>query len=149
MPTFDYYWGTLAVLGVISFVVYLFIIATILRYRKSEDLQSSFFKLWISLGIADCLHFIHSYTLMRLPLLGIFHDFYAAHDSGVMPVFALWFSHYLFQTQLLGNLLFAINRFTAVARMTKHDQVSFLINCFLIATFLFLIIIIFWHFNKL
>uniref|UniRef100_A0A914XRN4 G-protein coupled receptors family 1 profile domain-containing protein n=1 Tax=Plectus sambesii TaxID=2011161 RepID=A0A914XRN4_9BILA len=123
MPSFDLYWDTLAVLGVFSFVVYLFIMFVIIKNRKNEDMQSSFFKLWISLGVADCLHFIHSYTLMRLPLLGVFHDFYQANDSGVIPVFALLFSHYLFQTQLFGNLLFAINRYTAVAYVTKHELI--------------------------
>jgi amino acid transporter len=123
MPAFNSYWITLAVCGVLSFIFYLFIMITMLRYRQSNELKSPFFKIWISLGVADCLHFLHSYILMRLPLLGVFSSFYKAHVNGFLPKCALMGTYYFLFVQLFGNLLFALNRYTALTKLGRHEQV--------------------------
>jgi hypothetical protein len=124
MPAINAYWITLAVAGYVSFFFYLFLMAVILRYRKSDGLKSSFFKIWISLGIADCLHFLESYFLMRMPLLGFFTGFYKSNETGLVPKCTLMGTYYFFFVQLFGNLLFALNRFTAATKLTKHEIVS-------------------------
>lgn len=123
MTTFDAYWGILSVFGFISFVIYILIIATIIRYRKENDFKSSFFALWISLGIADCYMFLHSYILMRLPLLQIFGDFYKAQETGFLPNYAIIGVYYMMAVQLLGNALFALNRYSALTNAALYEQV--------------------------
>ena len=117
------YWELLAALGFTSFALYIFMIATIIRFRQHTELRSSFFGLWLSLAVADSLHFIHSYVLLRFPRLGLFYDFFNAHRTGLLPKCSILFSYYLFGVQLLGNLLFALNRYTALSKMAQHEQV--------------------------
>lgn len=124
MPTFDIYWSTLAVFGIISFILYVFIMITIIRYRKKSEFKSSFFVLWVSLGVADCYMFLHSYFFMRLPLLAVFTDFFDTHKTGFVPVYALIAVHYIFWVQLIGNALFAINRYSALTNVTFYEQVK-------------------------
>lgn len=75
------------------------------------------------MGVADCLQFVHSYFLMRLPLLGAFPEFYREQAEGIYPWLGLMCTYYYLFVQLFGNFLYALNRYTAMAKMTEHEQV--------------------------
>jgi hypothetical protein len=116
------------VIGAISMSLYIFLLASIIyfRRRKESDFCSSFFTIFISLAIADIGARITNQIFTILPYDANLQQFYltAGNANGAFLAKYAKFSTYSFAyIQSLGHLLVAINRYTALSRPVDYDHV--------------------------
>ncbi len=126
---FDFvFWIQVASLGFVSLSapLYIFVIATLLYYRKQDArLKNSFFHLWIALGITDVIHIPIFWFTGKLPLMGFFDSFYLSAGSGIAKIgifFCYSTTHFC---QVMGIVLLSINRLTALRFPTTSEQVRY------------------------
>ncbi len=101
----------------ISIPFYILFLLTLVVNRKKEPFNSHFFRLTVSLGIADIATVIHSYIFIRMPGWGCpywFWTFFIKYgpDGTFLPYYAMSLQFSLGLAQHLGVLLIGINRLT-------------------------------------
>jgi hypothetical protein len=107
----------------VAVVVYIFLIAILIYYRK-KDFHSSFFKLFIALGISDILNRTFSGFFVFFALDGIFPSLFASNLTGFFPVFGLFGNDMFEIAQAFSHVLLSFNRFTAMKYPMQHEHVG-------------------------
>jgi hypothetical protein len=95
------------------------------------EFRSSFFTIFISIGIADiCQRFVSEFCTI-LPFDAYLQTFYltTANNNSIAKI-GLFMSYFLGYTQYIGHLLISINRYTAMSYPITHDKVMFAIGFF-------------------
>jgi hypothetical protein len=104
--------------------IYITIIYILVKYRKDENLKSSFFTLIISVGAADIGRVIFMFFGNKLAGYGWLAEVYMAIGplaSRLNAIFAFFFG----AAQAIGVFLIACNRFTAYVFPIKHRKVRY------------------------
>ncbi len=120
------FWIQVASLCFASFSapLYIFVIASVLYYRKKDDyLKNSFFNLWISLGVVDLSHAGIFWFSAKLPLMGFFDSFYLRAGK-TFAVFVMYLTLTTHFGQVLGIVTLSVNRLTALLYPKKSEQVT-------------------------
>ncbi len=107
----------------VSAPFYIFVMLTILYYRKKEPhFQNSFFYLWMALGMADLSHAAIFWFSCKIPLMGFMDKFFltAGRQFARIILFFMFATHF---SQVLGIAMISINRYTALIYPTKSEQV--------------------------
>lgn len=112
----------LAFADIPSFILYLYLLILLIKNRQNPDFSSSFYLIFISQGIIDCLQIVQTFTLLRLPLMGAFSSFFSAYKLSLARIFMVS-SHYFIFVQMLGHTLISLNRFTAITLPIRHTLV--------------------------
>lgn len=118
------------IIGTISLFLYIFLIVSLIyfRHRNSEiDFRSSFYSIFISVGIADCIQRIFNEYSTNLPFDSSLQYFYLNVSNGndhVLPKIGTFTEYFCGYAQYFGHLLVSINRFTAMSYPLKHEKVA-------------------------
>ncbi len=119
--------STLAVIctsiGAFTIVIYSLLIAFLIAYR--HQFNSSFFKIFISLGVADIFQRIVTAFFLFFPYDGLFSAFFATQSTGFIPVFGLYMNHFISFSEAFGHLMMAANRYTALKYPLQYATVRF------------------------
>jgi multisubunit Na+/H+ antiporter MnhB subunit len=108
------------VVGAISMIVYIFVLSSIIHFRRRNEVDfcSSFFAIFISLGVADILSRIMSQLFILLPYDSDLQQFYLSAgnaDNNLLARFANFATTFPGCVQYIGHLLISINRFTVLS----------------------------------
>jgi hypothetical protein len=116
------------VIGAISMAIYIFVLLSIIHFRRrnESDFCSSFFTIFISLGVADILSRIMSQLFTILPYDSNIQQFYLSAgnaDNDLLAKFAIFVTFFPGYAQYFGHLLISINRFTALSFPFTQEKV--------------------------
>ena len=128
------FWWMAFILDLVMFAtlpIYILLIITLWKQRKDEILKSAFFKLMISVGIADIGTIISIFLTTRLALYGWVPQIFiwlGGTGARITNIFSFFFSF----AQTCGVFIVAINRYTAFRMPLRHEKVTphFLRSCF-------------------
>uniref|UniRef100_A0A914VHR6 Vomeronasal type-1 receptor n=1 Tax=Plectus sambesii TaxID=2011161 RepID=A0A914VHR6_9BILA len=115
----------LLIFDTISIIIYILFLFTIIVNRKQQPFQSEFFRLSISLGVADIATVIHSYIFVRFPSWGWDKDWFLRNGSNgsFLPFYAISVQFALSFSQHLGVLLIGINRYSRIVlKQSSYDK---------------------------
>ena len=112
----------LEVLRIISITLYLLVLATILRYKKTT-FEDSFWTLCLSLGLADLAHLATFHIAGRLVPWG-YLDAIVTWNQGLSSKLLSISEHYAYHAQILGTVFMSINRYTALTKTEMLQSVS-------------------------
>jgi hypothetical protein len=122
--------STLAVIcksiGAFTIVIYSLLIAFLIVYR--HQFNSSFFKIFISLGVADIFERIFTEFFLFFPYDGVLTPFFSVHLTGFIPVFGLYMNRFIGIAEAFGHLLMAANRYTALKYLVQYETVRFALH---------------------
>jgi hypothetical protein len=110
-------------IGAFTIVIYSVLIAFLIAYR--HQFNSSFYKIFISLGIADILQRIFTEFFLFFPYDGVLTAFFESNLTGFVPVFGFYMIRFMQIAEALGHLLMAANRFTAMKYPFQFATVRF------------------------
>jgi hypothetical protein len=111
-------------IGAFTIVMYSALIAFLIVYR--HQFNTAFYKIFISLGVADILNRIFIALFLFFPSDGILPDFFAAYSIGFVPVFGLYSNRVISFSEAFGHLLMAANRYTALKYPVQYTTVRFI-----------------------
>ncbi len=117
------------VIGTISMSLYIFLIAALLHFRvrcREIEYRSSFFAIFISLGVADIIQRVSSeftVTLTFDPNLQTFYLTVGNANNHLLAKFCVFLQNFLGVVQCAGSLLISLNRYTAISYPIKHATV--------------------------
>jgi hypothetical protein len=109
-------------IGAISLIFYALLIGFLLRHRK--EFNSSFYKMFISLSLANMFQRIITGFFLLFPYDGFFPALFASNFDGFLPVFAYFLNHWAGVSQAFGHLVMAINRWSAMKYPFEYESVS-------------------------
>uniref|UniRef100_A0A914XLJ2 G-protein coupled receptors family 1 profile domain-containing protein n=1 Tax=Plectus sambesii TaxID=2011161 RepID=A0A914XLJ2_9BILA len=114
----------LLAVALISLPIYIIFLYVLIKYRKSEDIKSSYFQLCFALGVADCYVLIHSHLAQKAAYWGIWREefFLKYQEVGFVPGYLAWAMRAMTFAQFNGVLLLATNRFTAICLPFCHAK---------------------------
>jgi hypothetical protein len=119
--------STLAVIcnsiGAFTIVIYSLLIAFLIAYR--HKFNTSFYKIFISLGVADILQRIFVGVFFFFPTDGVLTAFFESNLTGFVPVFGLYMNRFIGISEAFGHLLMAVNRYTALKYPIQYATVRF------------------------
>lgn len=108
-------------------IIYILTAIQVHRHRTQTPFNSTFYRIWFSLGCADISIIIYSWTFARLPsihlLTNVFIDNMPSHARQIFAGDQSVFLHYLFHVEIIGVTLLAINRYTSFCRPLQHKMV--------------------------
>ena len=111
----------------ISIFLYLIILGIIVIKRKLLlYFNGSYFSLTISQGVAELLMFLQFLIFYRARKFGLL-DFLLREPSNAwyyIPRFSTFLHYYLKIVIYIGQIYFAINRFTAIYKPMNYEKVS-------------------------
>ncbi len=110
-------------IGAFTIVIYSALIAFLIAYRR--QFNTSFYKIFISLGVADILQRIVTELFIFFPIDGVLSAFFATQSIGFIPVFGMYTNHFVGIAEAIGHLMMATNRFTALNYPFQYATVRF------------------------
>jgi hypothetical protein len=125
LPTVDIIY---TVVGTISMLLYIFVLSSIVYFRRRKELDfcSSFFTIFISLGIADIFARIINQLFTLMPNDSDLQQFYLTvinSDNLLWAKIAMFGAFFSAVAQYIGHLLISINRFMVLTFPFYHNQV--------------------------
>lgn len=116
------------IIGTISMLLYTFLIVALLNFRRCNEKEylSSFFSIFISLGVADIASRITAQFTLFLrfdPSLANFYLTVGNANAHILAKLANFLLNFLGNAQFGGHLLVSINRYTAMSFPLKYEKV--------------------------
>ena len=109
---------TLQISSLIILPFYITLLYTLIKFRN--QLNSSFFTLFISTGIADCCFLILQQLFLSIPKL----YFPEMREEPILSMGYKVTTWSLYFTQVFGILLIAVNRYLGLTNPMKYEQVG-------------------------
>ena len=117
-----------SIITMMSCILYVFVIYKLVRNRHKEPFNSSFFKLWINLGIIDCIYMLYLYVTYKCLFNSYVPTRYHLQFEREHPLAAMYLTHLALNclglAQMTGLLMLAINRMSAMFRPLGYSVVS-------------------------
>ncbi len=118
----------------VTIVIYSALIAFLIVYR--HQFNSSFFKIFISLGVADIFQQIFTEFFFFFPSDGVFSEFFSVNLTGFIPLFGVYMNRFMSIAEAFGHLLMAVNRYTALKYPVQYATVRFALHiCIILDVF--------------
>ncbi len=106
--------------AIVSALLYIFVMFTILYYRKKEPhFKNSFFHIWMALGMADLSHAAVFWFSSKIPLMGYMDNLFLTAGKK----FAAINGYFMFATHFNQVLAIAALSVTALIYPTTSEQV--------------------------
>jgi hypothetical protein len=107
-------------------LLYFVVIVALLYNRNTVPFDSSFFTLWINVGIVDMIMTCHAWLFTNSWTLGIWPGSTVTTSYLAFVMFGTVPAHWYFeQVQFIGVTVLSANRFTSVVFPVAHKSVRF------------------------
>jgi hypothetical protein len=124
--TSQIFWWMAFILDLVMFAtlpIYILLIIMIWTHRKEDTIKNSFFKLMISVGIADIGTIITLFLTTRLALYGWVPQIFISL-GGTAARLTNILSGFFSSAQCFNVFVVAINRYTAYRMPSRHQKVT-------------------------